>query len=102
MIDNRIDELGYVQFDKAAATWLFQLLCQRYEHRSTITPATRPFPNGARPFSTYLTVPTQSISSKRRTPPFRWRNVTATLKRGDRDPFRTAFDCSDSRSTEQR
>ena len=31
-----IDELGYVEFDKSAATWLFQLICQRYEHHSTI------------------------------------------------------------------
>jgi DNA replication protein DnaC len=38
-----IDELGYVEFDKAAATWLFQLLCQRYEHRSTIITSNKPF-----------------------------------------------------------
>ena len=38
-----IDELGYVEFDKSAATWLFQLLCQRYEHRSTIITSNRNF-----------------------------------------------------------
>jgi len=38
-----IDELGYVEFDKAAATWLFQLLCQRYERHSTIITSNKPF-----------------------------------------------------------
>jgi DNA replication protein DnaC len=38
-----IDELGYVDFDKAAATWFFQLLCQRYERRSTIVTSNKPF-----------------------------------------------------------
>jgi len=38
-----IDELGYVQFDKAAATWMFQLLCKRYEHRSTIITSNKAF-----------------------------------------------------------
>jgi len=38
-----IDELGYVEFDKAAATWLFQLICQRYERRSTIITSNKPF-----------------------------------------------------------
>jgi DNA replication protein DnaC len=38
-----IDELGYVEFDKAAATWLFQLLCQRYERRSTIITSNKSF-----------------------------------------------------------
>lgn len=38
-----IDELGYVEFDKASATWLFQLLCQRYERRSTIITSNKPF-----------------------------------------------------------
>jgi len=38
-----IDEIGYVEFDKAAATWLFQLLCQRYEHRSTIITSNKAF-----------------------------------------------------------
>jgi DNA replication protein DnaC len=38
-----IDELGYVEFDKAAATWFFQLLCQRYERRSTIVTSNKPF-----------------------------------------------------------
>lgn len=38
-----IDELGYVEFDKAAATWLFQLMCQRYERRSTIITSNKPF-----------------------------------------------------------
>ncbi len=38
-----IDELGYVEFDKSAATWLFQLICQRYEHRSTIITSNKPF-----------------------------------------------------------
>lgn len=38
-----IDELGYVEFDKSAATWLFQLICQRYEHRATIITSNKPF-----------------------------------------------------------
>lgn len=38
-----IDELGYVEFDKPAATWLFQLICQRYERRSTIITSNKPF-----------------------------------------------------------
>jgi DNA replication protein DnaC len=38
-----IDELGYVEFDKAAATWMFQLLCKRYEHRSTIITSNKAF-----------------------------------------------------------
>jgi DNA replication protein DnaC len=38
-----IDELGYVEFDKAAATWFFQLLCQRYERRSTIITSNKSF-----------------------------------------------------------
>jgi len=37
-----IDELGYVEFDKSAATWLFQLIC-RYEHRSTIITSNKAF-----------------------------------------------------------
>jgi DNA replication protein DnaC len=38
-----IDELGYVEFDKSAATWLFQLIGQRYEHRSTIVTSNKSF-----------------------------------------------------------
>jgi DNA replication protein DnaC len=38
-----IDELGYVEFDKSAATWLFQLLCQRYEHHSTMITSNKNF-----------------------------------------------------------
>jgi len=38
-----IDELGYVEFDKAAATWLFQLICQRYERHATIITSNKPF-----------------------------------------------------------
>ncbi len=38
-----IDELGYVEFDKSAATWLFQLICQRYEHHSTIITSNKAF-----------------------------------------------------------
>jgi DNA replication protein DnaC len=38
-----IDELGYVEFDKSAATWLFQLIGQRYEHRSTIITSNKSF-----------------------------------------------------------
>jgi len=46
-----IDELGYVEFDKPAATWLFQLICQRYEHRSTIITSNKPFADWAQIFS---------------------------------------------------
>jgi DNA replication protein DnaC len=38
-----IDEIGYVEFDKKAATWFFQLLCQRYERRSTIITSNKAF-----------------------------------------------------------
>jgi DNA replication protein DnaC len=38
-----IDEIGYVQFDRAAATWLFQLLERRYEHRSTVVTSNKSF-----------------------------------------------------------
>jgi DNA replication protein DnaC len=38
-----IDEIGYIQFDKAAATWFFQLICQRYEHRATIVTSNKTF-----------------------------------------------------------
>jgi DNA replication protein DnaC len=38
-----IDEIGYVEFDKKAATWVFQLLCQRYERRSTIITSNKAF-----------------------------------------------------------
>jgi DNA replication protein DnaC len=38
-----IDEIGYVEFDKAAATWFFQLLCQRYERRATIITSNKSF-----------------------------------------------------------
>lgn len=38
-----IDELGYVPFDKSAATWFFQLMCQRYERRSTIITSNKAF-----------------------------------------------------------
>jgi DNA replication protein DnaC len=38
-----IDELGYVEFDKPAATWLFQLVCQRYESHATIITSNKPF-----------------------------------------------------------
>jgi DNA replication protein DnaC len=38
-----IDELGYVEFDKAAATWLFQLICQRYERHATIITSNKAF-----------------------------------------------------------
>lgn len=38
-----IDEIGYVQFDRAAATWLFQLLERRYEHHSTIITSNKSF-----------------------------------------------------------
>lgn len=46
-----IDELGYVEFDKSAATWLFQLICQRYEHRSTIITSNKPFSDWGHIFS---------------------------------------------------
>lgn len=38
-----IDEIGYVQFDRAAATWLFQLIERRYESRSTIITSNKSF-----------------------------------------------------------
>ena len=38
-----IDELGYVPFEKSAATWFFQLMCQRYERRSTIITSNKGF-----------------------------------------------------------
>jgi DNA replication protein DnaC len=38
-----LDEIGYLSFDKAAATWFFQLMCQRYEHRSTIITSNKSF-----------------------------------------------------------
>ncbi|MEO9264134.1 MAG: ATP-binding protein, partial [Candidatus Baltobacteraceae bacterium] len=38
-----IDELGYVQFDKPAATWFFQLMSNRYERRSTIITSNKNF-----------------------------------------------------------
>lgn len=38
-----IDEIGYVQFDRAAATWLFQLIERRYEHRPTIVTSNKSF-----------------------------------------------------------
>lgn len=38
-----IDELGYVPFEKSAATWFFQLMCQRYERRSTIITSNKAF-----------------------------------------------------------
>lgn len=38
-----VDEVGYVEFDKKAATWFFQLLCQRYERRSTIITSNKAF-----------------------------------------------------------
>lgn len=38
-----IDEIGYVEFDKKAATWFFQLLCQRHEKRSTIITSNKAF-----------------------------------------------------------
>lgn len=38
-----IDEIGYVQFDRAAATWLFQLLERRYEHHATIITSNKSF-----------------------------------------------------------
>lgn len=46
-----IDELGYVELDKSAATWLFQLICQRYEHRSTIITSNKPFTDWGQIFS---------------------------------------------------
>lgn len=42
-----IDELGYVQFDKSAATWFFQLMSQRYEHRATIITSNKAFADWA-------------------------------------------------------
>jgi DNA replication protein DnaC len=38
-----IDELVYVEFYKSAATWIFQLICQRYEHRSTVITSNKNF-----------------------------------------------------------
>jgi DNA replication protein DnaC len=38
-----IDEIGYVAFDKPSATWFFQLMCQRYEHRATVITSNKPF-----------------------------------------------------------
>jgi len=38
-----IDELGYVEFDKAAATWFYQLMCQRHEQHSTIITSNKAF-----------------------------------------------------------
>jgi DNA replication protein DnaC len=38
-----IDEIGYVEFDKKAAIWFFQLLCQRHERRSTIITTNKAF-----------------------------------------------------------
>jgi len=38
-----IDELGYVEFDQASATWLFQLLTHRHEKYSTILTSNKPF-----------------------------------------------------------
>jgi DNA replication protein DnaC len=38
-----IDEIGYVQFDRAAATWLFQLIERRYERHSTIITSNKSF-----------------------------------------------------------
>ncbi len=38
-----IDELGYVQFDKSAATWFFQLMSNRYERRSTVITSNKNF-----------------------------------------------------------
>jgi DNA replication protein DnaC len=38
-----IDEIGYVEFDKKAAIWFFQLLCQRHERRSTIITSNKAF-----------------------------------------------------------
>ena len=38
-----IDEIGYVQFDRAAATWPFQLIERRYERRSTIVTSNKSF-----------------------------------------------------------
>ncbi|MHB8147097.1 MAG: IS21-like element helper ATPase IstB [Vulcanimicrobiaceae bacterium] len=38
-----IDEIGYVQFDRAAATWLFQLIERRYERHSTIVTSNKSF-----------------------------------------------------------
>jgi DNA replication protein DnaC len=38
-----IGDLGYVEFDKPPATWLFQLICQRYERHATIITSNKPF-----------------------------------------------------------
>ncbi|HUZ48483.1 MAG TPA: IS21-like element helper ATPase IstB [Candidatus Dormibacteraeota bacterium] len=38
-----IDEIGYVQFDRPAATWLFQLIERRYERHSTIVTSNKSF-----------------------------------------------------------
>lgn len=46
-----IDELGYVEFDKAPATWLFQLICQRYERRATIITSNKPFADWSQIFA---------------------------------------------------
>ena len=46
-----IDELGYVEFEKPAAIWLFQLLCQRYERRSTILTSNKNFADWGQVFA---------------------------------------------------
>lgn len=38
-----IDEIGYVAFDRAAATWLFELIERRYERRATIITSNKSF-----------------------------------------------------------
>jgi DNA replication protein DnaC len=38
-----VEEVGYVQFDRAAATWLFQLIERRYERHSTIVTSNKSF-----------------------------------------------------------
>jgi len=38
-----LDEIGYVEFDKKATVWFFQLLCQRHERRSTIITSNKAF-----------------------------------------------------------
>ena len=38
-----LDEIGYVEFDKKAATWFFQPMCQRHERRSTIITSNKAF-----------------------------------------------------------
>lgn len=45
-----IDELGYVPFDKTAATWFFQLMCQRYERRATVITSNKAFAEWAEIF----------------------------------------------------